>query len=188
MSAPFIAEIRIFGFNFAPYGWAFCNGQILSIAQNTALFSLVGTYYGGNGTSTFGLPNFQGVAPLGAGSGAGLTPRVVGETGGTASVTLLSSEMPGHNHTLLDGNGASQLQATTTAPDTDVSAGNLPAGAALGAASWNGGFSTLAQASGADMAATTTQAVGTSQAHENMPPYLALNFCIAMVGVFPSRN
>src|SRR5271156_6625894 len=98
MSTQFLAEIRIFPYTFAPAGWAFCNGQILAINQNVALFSLIGTYYGGNGTSTFALPNLQGCAPMNQGNGAGLTPRVVGETGGETTVTLLSTQMPLHPH------------------------------------------------------------------------------------------
>ena len=98
MSDPFVAEIRIFPFNFAPKGWAFCNGQLLPISQNTALFSLVGTFYGGDGKSTFGLPNFQGSAPINQGQGAGLTDRFIGESGGEQTVTLLQTEMPAHAH------------------------------------------------------------------------------------------
>src|SRR5580692_7133118 len=100
MSNPYLGEVRIFGFNFAPIGWATCDGQILSISQNTALFSLLGTYYGGNGTSTFALPNLQGRAPMDQGNGAGLTPRVIGETGGETSVTLLLTQLPAHTHTV----------------------------------------------------------------------------------------
>src|SRR5271168_4691596 len=98
MSDQYLGEIRVVGFTFAPYGWALCNGQILSIAQNTALFSLLGTFYGGNGTSTFALPNLQGSAPMHLGNGAGLTPRVIGETGGEQAVTLLQTQLPAHTH------------------------------------------------------------------------------------------
>jgi microcystin-dependent protein len=172
----FVAEIRIFGCNFPPVGWAQCNGQLLSISSNSALFSLVGTTYGGNGTSTFGLPNLQGNAALGMGNGAGLTPRFLGETGGVASVTLLTSEMPLHTHTAngnIPGNSADPGNTTVwgnagsqrPAPNIYATTAGTPAamnGAALGTA-------------------------GGSLPHNNMMPYLVLNFCIAMQGVFPSR-
>src|ERR1700684_1715964 len=101
MSDQFVAEIRIFGFTFPPTGWAYCNGQLLPISQNTALFSLLGTFYGGNGTSNFALPNLQGSMPLGQGQGPGLTPRNLGETGGSSTVTILNTQMPNHAHTPL---------------------------------------------------------------------------------------
>jgi microcystin-dependent protein len=123
MSAPFIAEIRMFACNFAPSGWALCNGQILPISQNTALFSLLGTTYGGNGTSNFALPNLQGAVPINAGQGPGLTPRDLGESGGQPSVTLLQTEMPSHNHTVL---------ATTTMGTTAASTNNQLALATAG--------------------------------------------------------
>src|SRR6187549_480512 len=105
MTDQFVAEIRIFPFNFAPTGWAMCNGQLLAISQNTALFSLLGTYYGGDGKSNFALPNLQGSAPMHAGDGPGLTPRFLGETGGSDTVTLIQSEIPSHPHTLRAHNG-----------------------------------------------------------------------------------
>src|SRR5690348_10774537 len=112
MADPFVAEIRVFPFNFAPKQWAWCNGQLLPVSQNTALFSLLGTFYGGNGASNFALPNFQGSVPMAAGPGPGLTDRVLGEQGGTASVTLLESEMPFHGHSVT----ASQGDATSKSP------------------------------------------------------------------------
>jgi microcystin-dependent protein len=174
MSSPFLAEIRIFGFNFPPRGWAFCDGQILSISQNTALFSLLGTTYGGNGTSNFALPNLQGNVPMNFGSAPGLTPRVLGETDGSQTVTLTNQTMPQHNHTLQVAEGGTR----TNAPDSTVWLGQaspgliyLPTGTpnvTLGAAS--------------------VATAGNSLPHENMQPYLTVNMCIALQGIFPSRN
>src|ERR1039457_6272580 len=114
MSNPFVGEVRAFPFNFAPKGWAMCAGQLLNLSQNTALFSLLGTYYGGDGRSTFGLPNLQGMAPMGQGQGAGLTDRVTGEVGGEASVTLVSNQVPVHTHTYTAGAGGRGNVATVT--------------------------------------------------------------------------
>ena len=173
MSDQFIAEIRIFPFTFAPVGWAKCNGQILPISQNTALFALLGTTYGGDGKSTFALPNLQGAAPLGRGQGAGLSERFLGESGGSTTVTLLQSEMPVHSHTV----GASASPANRTAP----------AGNSLARASG----ATPYIAPGGPTATLAFQALGLaggSQPHNNLQPYLALNFCIALQGIFPPRQ
>ncbi|MBN8504016.1 MAG: phage tail protein [Burkholderiales bacterium] len=170
MSEPFIGEIRMFGGNFAPRGWALCNGQIISIAQNTALFSLLGTTYGGNGQTTFGLPNMQGRMPMHAGQGPGLTPRVLGEQVGAPTHTLTSAEMPAHTHGL---NAAAA--GTTGTPGPGVA---LAAGAKV----YRTPASNLV-----NMAAGTTSSGG-GQAHENRQPYLAVTFIIAMQGVFPARN
>lgn len=171
---PFVAEIRIFPFNFAPKGWALCNGQLLPISQNTALFSLLGTTYGGDGKSTFALPNMQGNAPMHPGQGAGLSLHDLGETGGTATVSLLVSEMPVHSH---------GLQAASTVGDT-----NAPGPAVSLARSHNAtayqNNTTAAQVAMHPQAIATT---GGSQPHNNMMPYLTLNFCIALQGVFPPR-
>lgn len=172
MADPFIAEIRMFGFNFAPVGWARCNGALLPIAQNTALFSLIGTFYGGNGISTFGLPDLQGASPLGAGTGPGLTPREQGEKGGVAAVALLPSEMPAHSH---------GLQATASATTA------VPAGAALATAG-NGAAVYRAPGVLAPMAAEAVAAAGASQPHRNRQPYQAVTFCIALQGIFPPRD
>jgi microcystin-dependent protein len=171
---PFVAEIRVFGFNFAPKGWAFCDGQILPISQNTALFSLLGTTYGGNGTSTFGLPNLQGSAPMFHGQGPGLSARVIGETGGEAAVTLLESEMPSHTH------GAT---AQTVDPgDTRIPASQLN----LGSGATGGIYSASAPSGTMDPAATSMS--GGNQPHNNLQPYLTLNFCLALQGIFPARS
>ena len=172
MSNPFVAEIRIFPFNFAPKGWAFCDGQILPISQNTALFSLLGTTYGGDGKSTFALPNIQGSAPMHPGQGPGLSLHDLGETGGSQTVTLLSSEMPAHSHTMNAANIPSD-QADPT---------GRAMGRSVNASAYVTGSPTLVQM---DFNALTP--TGGSQPHNNMQPYLTLNFCIALQGVFPAR-
>ena len=174
MSDPFIGEIRCFGFNFNPRGWTSCNGQLLPIAQNTALFSILGTTYGGNGTTNFGLPDLRGRVPIHAGNGAGLTPVQLGEQSGSESITLQTSEMPSHSHTFSG--------TTASADDKRPTAGSVFATAAAGA---------YYAAPGAGLTAikpTTVAAAGGSLAHNNMQPYLALNWCICMHGVFPARN
>jgi len=172
MSEPFIGEIRVFGFNFPPIGWATCAGQLLPISQNTALFSILGTYFGGDGRSNFALPNLQGNVPLHVGSGSGLTPRTVGETGGAPQVTLTQVEMPAHAHSANchSGNG------TSYGPANNVWATDA------------GGGSEYAAAPNTTMAANALSVTGGSQAHNNMQPYLAMNFCIALQGIFPSRS
>jgi len=171
---PFLGEIRIMPYNFAPVGWALCQGQILPIAQYTALFSLLGTTFGGNGTSNFGLPNFQGNVPVDAGQGPGLSNYPVGERGGETSVTLLANQMPAHSHPVmgLAGSGDS----------------NTPVGHGFAqVASGRGSANLYAQTSdGTTM--VPTGATGGSQPHNNMAPYLALNFCIAMQGIYPTRS
>lgn len=172
MSSPFIAEIRIFGFNFPPKNWAFCNGQILPISQNTALFSLIGTYYGGNGINTFALPNLQGRSALFWGQGPQLTQRDLGETGGAAVVTLLQSEMPTHTHVSVPG-GASARADRANATNNFLAD---PADATYANA-----------AAGAPMSTGMVGFTGGNAPHNNMQPYLAMNFCIALTGVFPQR-
>ena len=174
MSDPFVAEIRIFAGTFAPRGWAFCNGQLLAISQNTALFSLVGTLYGGDGTTTFGLPNLQGNSPLGQGSGPGLNPRSVGESGGSATVTLLPTELPQHLHAV----SASSAGGLLPAPP-----GNRWAtpGAARGLKAYEA-------TGGAAMAPAAIGVSGSSQPHNNRIPFLCLTFIIALQGIFPPRS
>ncbi len=176
MSNPFVAEIRIFPFNFAPTGWAFCNGQLLPITQNTALFSLVGTFYGGDGKSTFGLPNLQGSAPLGFGSGPGLEPYVIGEFGGEASVTLTQNQMPAHGHTVQASSGSGTQSSPANADWANAKV--LRQGTNL----YTPG------ASNTTMSTQALSSTGGSLPHNNMPPYLVLNFCIALQGVFPARG
>jgi microcystin-dependent protein len=175
MADPYLGEIRIFGGNFAPRGWALCNGQIMSITQNTALFSLLGTAYGGNGTSTFGLPNFQGCAPMHWGNGAGLTPRVVGEQDGTPTVTLLSSEVAAHSHGFNCGTGSKGENSTV--------------GNQVPADEKTGGIQTYSTSKDATtMSPAMIAPTPASQPHENMQPFLVLSFIIALQGVYPPRG
>ncbi len=176
MADQFVAEIRLVGFNFAPAGWAFCDGQILPIAQNTALFSLLGTTYGGDGMNTFALPNLQGMTVLGAGQGSGLSYRDLGATSGSETVTLIPSEIPLHTHA---------VQAVDALGTTNAPAGNTWASARYGRLTEKT-FST----SGAAIAvsATAFAAAGGGQPHNNMPPYLVMNYIIALQGVFPPRT
>jgi microcystin-dependent protein len=175
MSSPFVAEIRIFACNFAPTGWATCDGQLLPISQNTALFSLLGTFYGGDGKSTFALPNLDGSAPMNWGQGKGLTDRVLGETGGEQSVTLLQSEMPLHNH-LIQG---TTEDGTLKVPSPTEFLGRSKAG-------------TIYQSNTTqNLVLMNFQALsitGGSLPHNNMSPFLTLLYCIALQGVFPPRT
>jgi microcystin-dependent protein len=166
MADPFLSEIRIFSFNFPPKGWAFCNGQLLPINQNQALFSLLGTTYGGNGQTNFALPNLRGQVPIHTGNG-----HTLGEAAGTTSVTLNIQQLPAHNHS---------LQATNTAATLDAPGGNLLGKAPISAYSPPNSLTTMTPG--------TVSNVGGSQPHNNMMPYLVLNFCIALQGIFPSRN
>ncbi|WP_316805396.1 phage tail protein [Pedobacter nototheniae] len=179
---PFVAEISIVAFNFPPKGWAHCDGQILPISQNTAIFSLLGTNYGGNGSSTFGLPNMQGLVPMFYGQGPGLSAHSIGETGGSASVTLIASELPSHTHPVV---GALNTGGTATSVNPDNS---LPAIALNNELI----YSTTAGAGTTKPLNMTKQDSelfnGGGQAHNNMQPYLTLNFIIALQGVFPPRS
>lgn len=173
MSEPFIAEIRIFAGNFAPRGWAFCNGQLLPVAQNTALFSLIGTTYGGDGRTTTALPNLQGRAPMHPGRGPGLTARRLGEKGGIETVTLSEAQMPNHIHALM----ANPQPGNRPDPGGDRAYARTTGAAPYGAA--------------ANLTGMATQALlpaGRSQAHNNMQPFLAINYIIALVGLYPSRS
>ena len=180
MAEPFLAQIALFPFNFAPQGWALCNGQLMAISQNTALFSLLGTSYGGNGTSNFALPNLQGSVPVGAGQGPGLSLYDLGKSGGTTDVTLLTSEMPLHTHF---------ANATTDRGNTTVATGNVPATGAAGTPQ----RPTVAKIYSTNppntqLKPSALNVTGGSQPHNNMQPYLTLNFCIALQGVFPARS
>jgi microcystin-dependent protein len=178
MANPFVAEIRIFPFNFAPTGWAFCNGQLLPLSQNTALFSLLGTTYGGDGKSNFALPNLQANSPMHWGQGPGLSLHDIGETGGSANVTLLTSEMPSHTHNIncIDGPRVGG-QSGQPGNATLVKTGGVPANAFTTGATQN---QTMAQ--------NMVGVVGGNQPHNNLMPYLTLNFCIALQGVYPPRS
>lgn len=172
MADPFVAEIRIFPFNFAPKGWAWCDGQLLPLSQNTALFSLLGTTYGGNGKSNFALPDLQGRAPMHPGQGPGLSLHDLGETGGSETVTLLESEIPAHSHGWHCSQGDANSQtAVNEMLATGVGINQYAAPGALQALAPNA----LAPAGG-------------DQPHNNMQPYLTFYFCIALQGVFPPRG
>lgn len=176
----FVAEIRIFPYSFAPVNWALCNGQILPISQNTALFSLLGTTYGGDGRTTFALPNLQGAVPVSAGQAISGTQWFLGEATGTANYTLQQSEMPAHNHALM---------ASSTVGTQTTSAGAQIANGVVG--SFRGGSSALIYSSGTPNTVLNPQSIvpnGGSQPHNNMMPYLAFNFCIALRGIFPPRS
>jgi len=171
MSEPFVAEIKIFAGNFAPRGYAFCDGQLLPISQNTALFSLIGTTYGGDGRTTVALPNLQGRAPMHPGNGPGLSVRRLGETGGSETATLTVAQMASHSHQLL----AADVQANTGSPE-----GNSFA--------HSSGGNAYSGSSGLVSTASTLQNAGGGQSHNNEQPYLAMNFIIALVGLYPSRS
>lgn len=175
MSDPFLAEIRIFGFNFAPLGWAMCNGQLLPISQNTALFSLIGTFYGGDGRSTFGLPNLQDSTPLQQGQGQGLSQYFIGQQSGVSAVTLLNSEIPSHTHQAKANSGGAGLSS----PSNNVWA-SLP-GRTPPALFQN-------NAPNVPMSPLALSITGSSFPHNNRQPYLGLNFCIALQGIFPQRS
>jgi microcystin-dependent protein len=177
MADPFVAEIRIFPFSFAPKGWAFCNGQLLPLSQNTALFSLLGTTYGGNGKSNFALPNLQGSAPLHPGQGQGLSLYDLGQQGGSQTVTLLESEIPAHTHVLRGQQDPGDLFQPSIG-----GFGNSMARSVNGNV-----YQTTTNASLTQMAPQAISPSGGSLPHNNMMPYLTLSFCIALQGVFPPR-
>jgi microcystin-dependent protein len=173
----YIAEIRLFAGNFAPRNWAFCQGQILSIAQNTALFSLLGTTYGGNGQTTFALPDFRGRVAVGTGQGPGLPSTTLGEVAGEPTHTLIVTEMPAHNHPV-------------NAYNADVANIANPAGNSLGVGTQAGNTVNMYRNTAPNVAlnAATAGIAGSSQPHNNMQPYLGMNYVICLFGIFPSRN
>jgi microcystin-dependent protein len=173
VSDQFVAEIRIFPFNFAPKGWAFCDGQLIPISQNTALFSLLGTFYGGDGKSTFALPDLQGNAPVHQGQGPALSEYFVGQSGGSETITLIDSEMPAHSH---QASGVSGSGPTSPANNTwGTGAGRTPP------PTYVDGNPNVSMGNALSVA-------GGNQPHNNMQPYLTLNFCIALQGIFPPRS
>ena len=173
MSDPYVAEIRMFAGNFPPTGWALCNGQLLPINQNTALFSLLGTTYGGNGVSNFALPDLRDRSPIHFQQGPGLSDRSLGESGGAAAVALTTAQLPAHAHI-----AKAALSPTTNTPGSDVSLSPSGGGALV--------YKALSHP--AAMAAQTLSAAGNSQPHNNMQPYLAVTFIIALQGIFPPRS
>ena len=172
MAEPFVGEIRMFGFNFAPVGWALCNGQLLPISQNQALFALLGTTYGGDGTATFALPNLQSRVPIHQGQGAGLSPYAQGQAGGTEAVTLAAAQMPEHTH---------RVKASNSAAAADGPAGRVLARSGSHIYTHQPDTSTV-------MNANMLGDTGGSEPHDNIQPYLAVNFCIALEGIFPARS
>lgn len=175
MADPFVAEIRIFPFNFAPRGWAWCDGQLLPLSQNTALFSLLGTTYGGNGKSNFALPDLQGRTPMHPGQGPGLSLHDLGETGGSETVTLLESEIPMHAHALMASN-------------EDGTQGSLTAGVTVANSVGGMLYQTNVSSNLTPMNASALAPAGGDAAHNNLQPYLTCYFCIALQGVFPPRG
>jgi microcystin-dependent protein len=179
MDEPFLGTVVLFAGNFAPRGWAFCQGQLLPIAQNTALFSLLGTTFGGDGQTTFALPDLRGCVPVGTGQGNGLSNRTAGERGGQEQVTLTAAQMPAHNH---------QVTCQSASGDQSVPNGNSPAAAAQNRESGAYVDSQYAAATNSTMAPGMIGPSGGNQPHENMPPFLAMNYIIALEGIYPSRN
>ncbi len=177
MSDPYVGEIRAFGFTFAPSGWAFCNGQLLSIAQNNVLFAVIGTTYGGDGQSQFGLPGLQGVTPMHWGQGAGLSAYAIGQVGGAADVTLNSTQIPPHNHNVTGIMTTAAAQRSTVPNQTMFPGPSSPANGYLPTGTANVTFSPKAIGQ-----------TGGSLPHSNQQPLLSLNYCIALFGIFPSRN
>ena len=174
MSEPFVGEIRMFAGNFAPRGWAFCDGQLLAVSQNDALFSLLGTIYGGDGRTTFGLPDLRGRIPIHAGNGPGLSPRQLGSKAGNENVTLTVNQLPPHTHAL---NGS-------TAAGTAAS----PAGAVPSASTTIDLYATADPVASDALASSALANAGGSQPHSNLMPFLCVNFIIALVGIYPSRQ
>ena len=200
MADPYLGEIRMFAGNFAINGWQMCNGQTLSISSYNALFAIIGTFYGGNGTTTFQLPNFQGRVPIHQGTGIGLPTYTVGEASGTTSVNLLTTNLPQHTHASF-GPGATPtvtINASNGSGNANTPAGNYIAGKTPGTSGLNGGdlYTTTAGVLGVLNSATATIAAGSAQTGPTggnipvsiMQPYLTVTFLIAMVGIFPSRN
>ena len=183
MSSPFVAEIRMFGFQFAPTGWALCDGQLLPISQNTALFSLLGTFYGGDGKSTFALPNLQGSAATNQGDGPGLQEWFVGEQQGSETVTLLQTEMPVHQHFFMATSVNGTNQTAAGGQLAKGFKGNLQASNSAKMYSTTASPNPVTQMNPLALSVT-----GSSFPHNNMMPYLTVNFCIALQGVFPPRG
>ena len=180
MSEPFLGQISMFGGNFAPRGWALCDGQLLAIAQNQALFSLLGTTYGGDGRTTFALPDLRGRVPMHPGNGPGLTPRSLGQKGGTESVTLTTQEMPSHNHA-----ASGTVQAKNGQPDESNPGGTVPASLSRGIEGYAETPNTTMKDGGVNV---TVGNNGGSQAHTNLQPFNCVNYIIALEGIYPSRS
>jgi microcystin-dependent protein len=172
MGSPYIGELRLFGGNFAPYNWALCNGQLLSISQNSALFQLIGTTYGGDGVNTFGLPNLQGRFPIHQGQGNGLQNYVLGQMAGSETVTLVANQLPAHNHGAVGSNGNAAPPANATWGSSSAQANSFGPG----------------NSANAQMNPTSIGLTGGNQPHDNMTPFLAITFIISLQGIFPSQT
>ena len=178
MSDAFIGEIRAFGFTFAPVNWAFCDGQLMSIAQNSALFAIIGTFYGGDGQTTFALPNLQGRTGIQQGTGPGLSTYFLGEQSGTETITLTQGQMPLHSH-----------EIDTKAPATQTQAARIPSSTAfLASSNPDKLYSNAAPSPTTSFAMNAIGITGQSLPHDNQQPYLVVNFCMCQFGIFPSRN
>jgi microcystin-dependent protein len=173
MSSPYIGEIRMFGGTYAPYGWAFCDGSLISISENDALYNLIGTTYGGNGISTFGLPNLLGRLPIHAGTGQGTQTYILGQLGGLETVTLNTNQLPSHVHT---------LSASTDTANATTPASNVLLSATGSTKPYHPG------SGGVPLNSASVSQVGSSESHDNMMPYLCVNFIIALVGVYPPQS
>jgi len=188
MSQPFIGEIKMFGGNFPPRGYALCNGQLLAISQNAALFAILGTTYGGNGTTNFALPNMQSRAPVHWGTGPGLSAYVIGEETGTENVTLLTTNMPSHNHGLTEAHAKADILVRTDAPNATVPNGAFLGGANIYVTGQTAGNAALNVASMKFGNGAVTELTGSNIPISIIQPVLAVTFIIALVGIFPSRN
>ena len=189
MATPYLSEIKLFPFNFAPRNWALCAGQLLPINQNQALFSLLGTTYGGNGQTTFALPDLRGRVPAGFGQGQGLADYTLGERGGAEAITLAGAEMPVHTHTVSLANLRATLPCRNAAANQRGPAGNVQAIEATDAtATYSSASPDTAGGTSAIVPAIAAANAGGGTPHANMQPYVVLNYCIALVGIFPSRT
>jgi microcystin-dependent protein len=188
MSEPFIGQIQPYAFNFAPRGWALCDGQLMAISSNTALYSLLGTIYGGDGRTTFALPDLRGRAPIHQGTGPGLSTRKIGSKGGEERVTLAVSQMPSHNHTG-DATLSGKVRCNSGAGNKDTPVGNSLATIARTNQYSDAGPNADMDEGTVDASGNlTTSNAGGSQSHDNMQPYLTISYCIALIGLFPSRS
>jgi microcystin-dependent protein len=183
MSQPYIGEIRCFGFNFAPSNWAFCNGQLMNISDNEALYTVIGTTYGGDGVNTFGMPNLQGRVPMHWGNGAGGFNTAYGQVQGSTTVTLTTAQMPAHAHTIMTA-----VVAPGGAPERTATPANPTHSTYIGTSDPDGLYKSPPPTLDATFAPAAIGGAGGSQPHENMQPYLALNFCICLYGIYPSQN
>jgi microcystin-dependent protein len=190
MSQPYLGQIILVGFNFAPVGFLPCDGRLLAIAENPALFNLIGTTYGGDGQTTFGLPDLQGRVPMNQGQGPGLSPRTIGELGGVENVTLLTTQVPQHTHVVNTALVTAAISCKTGAGNTASPVGNVPAGEAAGVTMTYSSQAADSQMGGTLNAGATASSgqTGGNFPHDNMQPFVAMQYCIALQGIFPSQT